>query len=103
MSGDKSPPDKMVLDWFNPSAKKLPAMTGYEFYILVAPPHGHLQLWDYNGGCEPVILPFFAIGAGSEFAMGAMSAGASAREAVAIAIKWSEHCGGKITTMRRFK
>ena len=40
-----------------------------------------------------IIDPFFAWGAGSDFAMGAMAAGANAREAVLIANKHENDCG----------
>jgi ATP-dependent HslUV protease subunit HslV len=44
--------------------------------------------------------PFFAYGSGREFAIGAMAAGASAREAVEIASDWSEGTGGEIQTFK---
>lgn len=103
ISGRNCPSDRQLLDWFKPNLKKLPQLSGYDCSILVVPPRGHLQLWDENGGFEPLVTSFYSIGSGAEFAMGAMSAGASAREAVAIAIKWSPTCGGKITMTRRFQ
>lgn len=42
----------------------------------------------------------FAVGSGQEFAMGAMLAGASPREAVRIAIALDPHSGGKVRTMK---
>ena len=44
--------------------------------------------------------PFIAIGAGKNLATGAMAAGASAKEAVAIAIKYHGFCAGDITTLK---
>ena len=40
--------------------------------------------------------PFYALGSGRELAIGAMAAGASAEEAVRIAIDWSQGSGGEV-------
>lgn len=40
--------------------------------------------------------PFHAIGAGTEMLIGAMAAGATAPQAVEIAIKWSRYAGGGV-------
>jgi ATP-dependent HslUV protease subunit HslV len=45
------------------------------------------------------VIPPFAIGAGAEFAMGAMHAGATAEEAVGIACRLSTTSGGGIDTI----
>jgi len=51
----------------------------------------------YHGNNKPVRKhPPFAIGTGSEFAMGAMVAGCDARDAAAIASQLDENTGGKI-------
>ena len=45
-------------------------------------------------------LRFYAIGSGCEFATGAMEMGATAEEAVQVAIKHSTSCGGPINVLR---
>ncbi len=52
------------------------------------------------GQRSPVQSPFIAIGSGLEVAMGAMCAGASAEEAVAIAIRIHAHSDGPITVLK---
>jgi ATP-dependent protease HslVU (ClpYQ) peptidase subunit len=43
--------------------------------------------------------PFYAIGSGSELALGAMAMGADAKKAVQIAARWDVNTGGRISTM----
>ena len=43
--------------------------------------------------------PFFAIGSGYDLAMGAMAAGASAKEAIQIACKYNINTGGPVRTL----
>lgn len=57
----------------------------------------HVAFFDKNGVPIPGGQPA-AIGSGACFAMGAMLAGASAEEAVKIAIKLDEGSGGKVQT-----
>ena len=49
---------------------------------------------------HPVNAPFYAIGSGKFLAMGAMEMGATAEEAVAVAIKYDTGCGGEIDVIR---
>jgi hypothetical protein len=44
--------------------------------------------------------PFHAVGSGSELAIGAMSAGASAKEALKIASQYDIYTGGKLRTKK---
>lgn len=44
---------------------------------------------------------FYAIGSGSDYAMGAMAMGASAVEAVRVAIQFDPNCGGEPHTLDR--
>lgn len=66
---------------------------------IVIYPDGRTMHWD--GG--PVLLaaeaPFFALGCGAPIALGAMAAGADARRAVEIAIRYDCYCGGEITVL----
>lgn len=71
-------------------------------------------LFDRSGGNHPIVLErygrfmmnvshheFCAIGCGAYFAIGAMECGASAGDAVSVAIKYSASCGGPIHTYNR--
>lgn len=46
-----------------------------------------------------ITLPYFAIGSGSDYAIGAMACGKTAAEAVRIAIKLDVHCGNGIDSI----
>lgn len=54
-----------------------------------------------SAGPWPVLQPFYALGSGTEFAMGAMEMGATAEQAVAVASKFNMETGGEITVLRR--
>ena len=55
------------------------------------------QLYTYEDYHEPLIIDTpMSIGSGSQFAMGAMMAGASPKEAVAIAMQLDPDTGGEI-------
>lgn len=55
------------------------------------------RLWRLNcDRWQVVTQPFYAIGSGADFAMGAMAAGKCAKEAVAIAAKLDAWSGGEI-------
>lgn len=51
----------------------------------------HSQLEPY-----PVLLPFFAVGSGSDYAMGALAMGATPERAIEIASQFDEATGGGI-------
>lgn len=51
-------------------------------------------------GYHNIAAPFFAIGSAYEFLMGAMAAGASAEEAVRLAIKHTRAAGGEVHVER---
>jgi ATP-dependent HslUV protease subunit HslV len=52
-------------------------------------------------GPWPVMRPFYALGSGCEYAIGAMEMGASAEQAVGVAMKHATETGGEITVLRR--
>jgi hypothetical protein len=63
--------------------------------LVVATP-GHVNR--YNGTALPIQSPLksvLAIGEGSQYAYGALDMGATAEQAVAVAIKRSVHCNGE--------
>lgn len=70
------------------------------FGALVVTPDG--EVIRYGENCLPITLtgPFFAMGAGATFAMGAMAAGASAEEAVRLTIENTDTAAGNIQVER---
>lgn len=67
-----------------------------QFSALVMNKYGHVFEYD-NGFLLQVNAPYYAIGSGSHFAIGALAHGASAMEAVAAACKHDKASGGPIT------
>ncbi|SDK41836.1 hypothetical protein [Bradyrhizobium ottawaense] len=53
-----------------------------------------------QGGTIVFKPPFFAMGSGKEFALGAMAQGASAEAAVEVAMRFDPGSGGNITVLR---
>ena len=66
---------------------------------FIAAPNGVAVCWSTNGPW-PVRAPFYALGSGYQLAMGAMEAGASAEEAVRVAIKHDTGTGGEVVAVR---
>lgn len=58
-------------------------------------------LWFKPGGPEDFHSPIHSTGSGAEIALGAMHAGATPQEAVAIAAKIDIHTGGQIRVLSR--
>lgn len=77
-----------------------PSFANRDFNILAVSPAGEICLIRHYGDLEVVPSAFYAIGIGKEFCMGAMAHGASAEEAVALAIKHCESVGGDVTMVR---
>lgn len=67
---------------------------------LYVNPKGEVFSVGNKGYPFKVDAPFYAEGAGAEIALGAMAAGASAEEAVEIAIKYSIWCTGPVKTIK---
>ena len=69
--------------------------------IIVAKDYPGVCFW-YDIYCveQRIKSEIAAIGGGSEFAIGAMAAGASAEEAVKIACEHNIYCGGEIQTLQ---
>lgn len=72
---------------------------GDEFEILIAYPDGRLRRLVPGGEEIYDDMPYFAIGAGLEVAMGAMYAGASAQLAIEAAVVHSVGTGGEIDVL----
>jgi len=70
-----------------------------DFSAIVVTPDG--QIWQVNmRGRFPISAPFYVDGSAYQVMIGAMAAGASAEEAVEIAIKYDTRCGGPIQVER---
>jgi len=61
---------------------------------------GVVSLWEGAIWIKQQHAPFFAIGNGTDFALGAMAAGADAKQAVKIAMKFDTATGGRVQTVR---
>lgn len=96
------PPLADLVRWFflAPGKPTRPKIEGLDFRMLVVTPRRQIQIWDNRGNYEPIRTKFWAIGAGAECCLAALDMGASAPEAVRKAIKFSEHCGGRVTTCK---
>lgn len=72
-----------------------------ELSDLVALALGPDGIWHYRNSMvgTPVHTPFFAIGSGEGYALGAMSAGKSPKEAVEIAADWDPNTGRPVLVM----
>lgn len=89
--------DKIILrEWLSGKGDKPEIVDS--FAALEATPNG-LYYWSSEKAKFRFPLPA-AIGTGAEYAMGAMLQGATAREAVAIAIRLDEATGFGIQTMK---
>lgn len=59
------------------------------------------QVFTYCDGVQPErVRRIYAWGSGGDYALGALSAGVSATEAVTIACHYSASCGGKVHTFK---
>jgi hypothetical protein len=65
------------------------------FYALIVGPSGEVFRFD-NKYCYPIRAPFHVLGCGERIMIGAMAAGATAEEAVRIAITYDRNCGGEV-------
>jgi hypothetical protein len=102
LAGNDIPDLGMAVDWWldgdGPYANW--SVAGHEFALLVVDPRGRVELVDQARRFTTIVAPFFAIGSGALCALGAMHAGADARQAVAAAIQWVDGCGGRVMSRR---
>lgn len=99
LAGESSP-GMVFAAWYG-SGKKPPSRLidgGADFTALVLTPKG---LFEYDAYCEPerVDEEFYAIGSGAKAALGAMHMGASAIQAIEIAMKIDPSTGGRVMSM----
>lgn len=93
ISGQLPPLDEVVKWYFSKGRK---TFKNHKFTCLVVHPNGSIHACDYLGDEITLNTPFYAIGSGREFAIGAMEVGATAIQAVEAAIKWCPTVGGKV-------
>lgn len=60
----------------------------------------HTIVWFHCDGVTPIRAPYWAAGSGGPYALGAMAAGASAKDAVIAAIKHDTGSGEGVETLR---
>lgn len=71
-----------------------------DFGAILAEPDAPVMRMQNDGVMVQIDGPFHAEGTGEGLALGAMAAGASAEEAVRIAIEYDAYCGGPISILR---
>jgi len=85
-----------VIDWWergHPKGETLPS----SFTMLAVDPKGRVfYVTDGTHVSGPLAAPFFAIGSGSDYALGAMAVGSTAREALKVAIELDVWTGGRV-------
>jgi ATP-dependent protease HslVU (ClpYQ) peptidase subunit len=90
---------KVLLDYLSGRKTRWPFPDGFEYTIVTITPDG--KVWyqtEKTFNPVQINLPY-AIGSGSDIALGAMYAGASAYTAVVIAAKLDVYTGGEINRM----
>jgi ATP-dependent protease HslVU (ClpYQ) peptidase subunit len=70
-----------------------------ESNIIVIDPRGHATVFEDVAVALPVPRKQWAIGSGSDLALGAMAMGADARTAVKVAAKFDVYTGGRIVVL----
>lgn len=75
----------------------------YSVEALELSPSQGLFYWGTEFVAVPIEEPFYAIGSGSNFAIGAMAKGADAREALKVAAQWDAYTGSvhKVMTLAK--
>lgn len=68
--------------------------------VLIVDPKGRARLFADAAVAQPLPRKQWAIGSGSDLALGAMAMGADARTAVKVAAKFDVYTGGKIVVLR---
>lgn len=67
--------------------------------LMVKPDGGVFLARDSLYFAGPIECTYYAIGSGSDYALGAMAMGASAARAVEIACELDPHCGGRVSVV----
>ena len=104
MSGKACPPNDAVVEWLFKKTKK-PETQSYlgpfqipkmMFDVVVITPNKKILWIDSGGGVYPIQSKIWATGCGEDICIGAMAAGATAKEAVAWAIYYKDGCKGRV-------
>ncbi|GAC1333102.1 MAG: hypothetical protein NVSMB20_05320 [Bradyrhizobium sp.] len=85
-----------LLRWVDGGMAGPLGLSNDDFTALAVNQDGELHFLSGDGSLTRIEADFFAIGSGSELALGAMAAGVSARRAVEIACQFDGHSGGEI-------
>lgn len=87
-------------DWFQSRESRQPDLAEEKGWCALTLSAKGVEYWDCSLRPSPIMERYAAIGSGAPFAIAAMDAGATAKQAVAIAIKRDPGCGLPITTFR---
>jgi hypothetical protein len=84
-----------MFEWFrNPDMK--PDWKFETDFAILQLSHEGLFLWGPEMIAMPVGLPYYAVGSGAEYALGAMECGAPADEAIRVAHKFDPYTGKEL-------
>lgn len=86
------------LEWYKAGSKGRKPKVGKDFRMLKLTKEG-LFLIDHDLVWVKIDAPYYAIGSGAPFAIGAMEMGAAPAKAIEIAMKHDNATGGSITTL----
>lgn len=94
-----------ICQWFldafpNLRAPGGPAVAADDLSALIVCPDGSCLKCDFHLLPYTVLGPYHAVGASFEFVSGALAAGASAEQAVRLAIEHTDLCGGEVQVER---
>jgi hypothetical protein len=95
ISGEACPENVAFAKWYFGGERK-PWPEHFSFTALVVNPDGAIEIWDKTANKLVINDEFWAVGSGMEFCLGAMAAGATAKEAVQIAIERCPTVSGKV-------
>lgn len=87
-------------DWLKTRDSRLPDIAEEKDWCALVLSAKGVEYWDCSLRPSPIMERYVAIGSGAQFAIAAMDAGATAKQAVSIAIKRDPGCGLPITTAR---
>lgn len=89
-----------VLAWLRDSERKIEAFPkSADTHAFVVHRDGHAECYEGEAHPVPVLEPFFASGAGRDYALAAMHLGYDARRAVEVACALDIYCGNGIDTL----
>lgn len=82
-----------MVAWFNAESPEGPPPVEMNFSALLVKPNG--EVFYYNDSISPsgpLVGPYFAVGSGDHYALGALACGAAATEAVEVACQFDPWC-----------